>query len=58
MPPRVLSKHYCCTMESILTGCIMACYGNCSTHDRKALQQVVKMAQYITGTVLSTIQDI
>jgi hypothetical protein len=36
----------------------MACYGNISVHNCKALLHVVKMAQYITGTVPSPIQDI
>jgi hypothetical protein len=36
----------------------MAWYRNCSVHDRKALQRGVKMAQYITGTMLPPIQDI
>jgi hypothetical protein len=44
MPPWVLSKYYRC----VLTGCIVAWYGNCSIHDRKALQRMVKAAQYIT----------
>ena len=47
IPSQVLSKYYCCTIESALTGYITAWYGNCSIHDRKALQRVVKMAQYI-----------
>ena len=36
----------------------MAWYGNCSVHDRMALQLVVKTAQYITGTILPPIRDI
>jgi hypothetical protein len=51
MLPRVRSKYYGCTIESVLTGCITAWYGNCSVHDRQALQRVVKTAQYITGIV-------
>ena len=39
-------------------GCITACYGNCSASDRKALQRVVRTAQYITGAKLPSIQDI
>jgi hypothetical protein len=30
---------------------------NCSVHDHKALQLVVKMAQYISGTVLPPIKE-
>ena len=43
-------------VESILTGCITAWNGNCSASDRKALQRVVRMAQYLTGAKLPAIQ--
>ena len=39
--PQILKRLYSCTIESILTGCITAWYGNCSAPDRKALQSVV-----------------
>ena len=42
-----------CYIESILTGCITAWYGNCS-----ALQRVVCTTQYITGAKLPAIQDL
>ena len=45
-------------IESILTGCITAWYGNCLASDRKALQRVVCMAKYITGAKLPAIQDL
>ncbi|XP_071208102.1 F-box/LRR-repeat protein 8 isoform X1 [Salvelinus alpinus] len=51
-------KFYSCTIESILTGCITAWYGNCLASDRKALQRVVRTAQYITGAKLPAIQDL
>ncbi|XP_038866200.1 actin-binding LIM protein 1-like [Salvelinus namaycush] len=38
--PRILSKYFGCTIESILTGCIMAWYGNCSVHNHKALRDI------------------
>uniref|UniRef100_A0A674ED18 Reverse transcriptase domain-containing protein n=1 Tax=Salmo trutta TaxID=8032 RepID=A0A674ED18_SALTR len=57
MGPQILKRFYSCTIESILTGCITAWYGNCSASDRKALQRVVCMAQYITGAKLPGIQD-
>ena len=47
--PQILKKFYSCTIDSILTGCITAWYGNCLASDRKALQKVVCTAQYITG---------
>jgi hypothetical protein len=39
---------YRCTIESILSGCITAWYGNCTAHNRRALQRVVQCAQCIT----------
>jgi gmma-aminobutyric acid receptor subunit gamma len=58
MGPQILKSFYSCTIESILTGCITAWYGNCSASDRKALQRVVCTAQYITGAKLPAIQDL
>ena len=55
---QVLSKYYFCTIESVLTSCITAWYGNGSVHDRKALQRVVKKVQYVTVVVFPPIQDI
>ena len=57
MGPQILKRFYSCTIESILTGCITAWYGNCSASDRKALQRVVRTAQYIAGAKLPAIQD-
>ena len=45
MGPHILKKFYSCIIESILTGCITAWYGNCSSSDRNALQRVVRTAQ-------------
>ena len=56
--PQILKRFYSCTIESILTSCITAWYGNCSASDRKPLQREVRMAQYITGTKLPAIQDL
>ena len=58
MGPQILKRFYSCTIESILTSCITAWHGNCSASDRKALQRVVQMAQYITGAKLPAIQEI
>ena len=49
---------YSFTIESILTCCITAWYGNCLSSDRKALQRVVRTAQYITVAKLPAIQDL
>ena len=58
MGPQILKRFYSCTIESILTGCITAWYGNCSASDFRALQGVVRMAQYITRAKLPAIQDL
>jgi hypothetical protein len=57
MGPQILKRFYSSTIESILTGCITAWYGNCSASDRKALQRVVRTAQCITGAKRPAIQD-
>ena len=54
---KALKHFYRCTIERILLGCITAWYGNCSTHNRKALQRVVRSAQRITGGKLPALQD-
>ena len=51
MGPQILKKFYNCTIESIT-----AWYGSCSASDRKALQRVVRTAQYITGAKLPAIR--
>uniref|UniRef100_A0A8C7IKB8 Uncharacterized protein n=1 Tax=Oncorhynchus kisutch TaxID=8019 RepID=A0A8C7IKB8_ONCKI len=52
MGPQILKRFYSCNIESILTGCVTAWYGNCSASDRKALQRVMCTAQDITGAKL------
>ncbi|XP_064868614.1 kinesin-like protein KIF16B [Oncorhynchus nerka] len=39
MGPEIIKMFYSCTIESILTGCITAWYGNCSASDRTTLQR-------------------
>jgi hypothetical protein len=56
--PEILKRFNSCTIESILTVCITAWYGTCSASDRKALQRLVRMAQYITGAKLPATQDL
>jgi hypothetical protein len=58
MGPKILKRFYSCKIESILTSCITAWYGNCSASDRKALQRVVRKAQYITEAKLPAIHDL
>ena len=57
LSPKTLTNFYRCTIESILSGCITTWYGNCSAHNRKALQRVVRSAQRITGGNLPVLQD-
>ncbi|KAI4898380.1 hypothetical protein NFI96_010195 [Prochilodus magdalenae] len=54
MDPRTLRTSYTCTVESILTGSITTWYGSCTAIERKALQRVVRTAQYITGVSFQT----
>ena len=53
-----LKNFYRCTIESTLTYCIPAWYGNCTVLERKALQRVVKTAQRIIGLPLPPIESI
>ena len=58
MGPQILKRFYSCTIESILTGCITGWYGNCTALDRRALQRVMRTAQYITAAELRATQDL
>ncbi len=58
MSPSILRSFYTCTVESILTGCITAWFGNSTTGNRKALQRVVRTACHIVGGELPSLQDI
>jgi gmma-aminobutyric acid receptor subunit gamma len=57
LSPKTLINFYRCTIESILSGCITAWYGNCTTLNRKALQRVVQSSQCITGGKIPALQD-
>jgi gmma-aminobutyric acid receptor subunit gamma len=57
LAPKTLTNVYTCTIESILSGCITAWCGNCTTRNRRALQRVVRSAQRITGGTLLVHQD-
>ncbi len=56
--PRILRSFYTCTVESILTGCITAWFGNITAGNRRALQRVVRTARHIFGGELPSLQDI
>ena len=47
--PQILKRSYSCIIESILTGCITAWYGNCSASDPKVLQRVVRTTSTSLG---------
>ncbi len=55
---RILRSFYTCTVESILTGCITAWFGNSTAGNRRALQRVVRTARHIVGGELPSLQDI
>ncbi len=56
--PRILRSFYTCTVESILTGCITAWFGNSTAGNRRALQRIVRTARLIVGGELPSLQDI
>ena len=56
--PQIFHRFYSCAIESILTGCITAWYGNSTALNRMELQRVVRTAQYITGAKLPAVQDL
>ncbi|KAI4898548.1 hypothetical protein NFI96_023348, partial [Prochilodus magdalenae] len=58
LPPPVLTIFYRGTVESILSSCIIACFGNCNASDRKTLQRIVRTAEKIMGVSLPSVTDI
>ncbi len=53
--PSILRSFYSCTVESILTGCITAWFGNSTAGN---LQSVARTAHHIVGGELPSLQDI
>ncbi|KAI4872079.1 hypothetical protein NFI96_008296 [Prochilodus magdalenae] len=47
LPPPILTTFYRGTIESILSSCITAWFGNCTASDRKSLQRIVRTAEKI-----------
>jgi hypothetical protein len=47
LSPKTLTNSYRSTIESILSGCITAWYGNCTASNHWALQGVVRSAHYL-----------
>ncbi|KAI4872588.1 hypothetical protein NFI96_002178 [Prochilodus magdalenae] len=58
LPPPILTTFYRGTIESILSSCITASFGNCTASDRQSLQREVRTAEKIIGVSLPTITDI
>eukprot|EP00061_Rhincodon_typus_P003867 g21163.t1 len=58
MSVRSLTNFYRCTIESILSGCIMAWNDNCCAQDHKKLQKVVCTAQTIIEAKLPSMNSI
>ncbi|KAK3509725.1 hypothetical protein QTP70_008461 [Hemibagrus guttatus] len=58
LPPLILTTFYRGTIESILSSCITAWFGNCTTSDRKTLQRIVRTAEKIIGVSLPSIMDV
>ncbi len=54
----ILKTFYSGAIESVLTQCISVWYGYSLNQDCKALQRVVRLAERISGSVLSSLQDI
>ncbi|KAF7711397.1 hypothetical protein HF521_000408 [Silurus meridionalis] len=49
LPPLILTTFYRETIESILSSCITAWFGNCTVSDHKTLQRIVRTAEKIIG---------
>ncbi|KAK3524865.1 hypothetical protein QTP86_010096 [Hemibagrus guttatus] len=58
LPPPILTMFYRGTIESILSTCITAWFGNCTVSDCKTLQRIVRTAEKIIGVSLPSITDI
>eukprot|EP00061_Rhincodon_typus_P008230 g30658.t1 len=58
MSIRTLINFYRCIIESILSGCTIAWYGNCPAQDRKKLQKVMCTAQTIMKANLPSMDSI
>ncbi|KAK3528902.1 hypothetical protein QTP70_012084 [Hemibagrus guttatus] len=57
LPPPILTMFYRGTIESILSSCITAWFGNCTVSDHKTLQCIVRTAEKIIGVSLPSITD-
>ncbi|KAI5108018.1 gastrula zinc finger protein XlCGF28.1-like [Silurus meridionalis] len=58
LPFPILTTFYRGTIESILSSCITAWFGNCIVSDRKTVQRIVWTAEKLIGVSLPSIMDI
>ncbi|KAK3508028.1 hypothetical protein QTP70_010635 [Hemibagrus guttatus] len=58
LPPLILTTFYRGTIESVLSSCITAWFGNCTVSDSKTLQWIVRTAEKIIGVSLPSIMNI
>ncbi len=56
--PAIVKTFYSGAIESVLTQYISVWYSNITNQDGKALQRVVRLAERISGSALSSLQDI
>ncbi|KAK3526514.1 hypothetical protein QTP70_030649, partial [Hemibagrus guttatus] len=57
LPPLILTMFYRGTIESVLSSCIIAWFGNCTVSDHKTLQRIVRTDEKIIGLSLPSITD-
>ncbi|KAK3507220.1 hypothetical protein QTP70_011004 [Hemibagrus guttatus] len=57
LPPPILTMFYRGNIESVLSSCITAWFGNCTASDRKTLQRIVRTAEKIIVVSLPSIMD-
>ncbi|KAK3550891.1 hypothetical protein QTP70_007657 [Hemibagrus guttatus] len=58
LPPPILTMFYRGAIESVLSSCITAWFGNCTVSDRKTLQRIVWTDEKIIRVSLAPITDI
>ncbi|KAI4894224.1 hypothetical protein NFI96_007333 [Prochilodus magdalenae] len=58
LPPPILTMFYRGTVESILSSCIIAWFGNHNASEHKTLQGIVRTAEKILGVSLPSVTDI
>ncbi|KAK3516230.1 hypothetical protein QTP70_006379 [Hemibagrus guttatus] len=58
LPPPILTMFYRRTIESILSSCVTAWFGDCTVLDRRTLQRIVRTAEKIIGVSFPSITDI